>query len=407
MSDYDVLIVGAGMVGLTMAKLLTEQQLSVVVFDRQAPPESPSADDLLRVSAISRASENILQQLDCWNETLLTRARAYEHMRVWDDIGAGEIVFDAADIGQANLGHIIPNVDIQRTLWQELENEPRATLITAVELANASWHEDYVQLTLGSGSQYQARLAIAADGAHSWLRAQAGIAIQSKTYDHTALVATINTAKKHGNCARQVFLETGPLAFLPTHDAKQCSIVWSTNQTHAASLMAMSNEQFDSALQTAFGDEQLGQLTCHSKRLSFPLVARHAEHYIKPRLALIGDAAHTIHPLAGQGANIGILDAAALAETIAHRQSSQSDCYSLASLRPYERWRRSENQLMLDTMRGFRELFSGPQSIKSLVRSFGMSQLNRLPMLKQPLIETAMGLRGDLPKIARTPVPEI
>ena len=406
MADYDVIVVGAGMVGLSMANLLVDQNLTVAVFDRHSPPVEPTAEDLLRVSAISRASENILRALECWQEEFLTRACAYETMHVWDAVGNGEIRFDAAAIGHANLGHIIPNVDIQRALWQKLSDHNKATLITGVQLASADWQSEHVQLNLSNGSGYTARLAIAADGANSWLRKQAGISLHSKAYDHTALVATIATEKQHDNCARQVFLETGPLAFLPTHNKHECSIVWSTAASEVESLLALPEVSFNETLAEAFGDT-LGALNLCSERLSFPLVGRHAEHYIKPRLALIGDAAHTIHPLAGQGANLGILDAASLAEVLAECEARGADFDSLPNLRVYERWRRSENQLMLDTMRGFRELFSGPAGVKSVLRSFGMSQLNRLPVLKKPLIETAMGMRGDLPTIARTPMPEI
>lgn len=407
MPDYDVIVVGAGMVGLTMANLLAKQELSVAVFDRQAPPEKPNAEQRLRVSAISRASENILRHLGCWNDIALYKARAYEYMHVWDVAGKGSIAFDAAAIGEPNLGHIIPNVDIQGALWQSLTEQPKVSLMTDVTLAEASWHEDAVKVSLDDGSEYSAKMVIAADGAHSWLRDQAGIAMHSKPYEHWALVATIKTEKPHGNCARQAFLETGPLAFLPTSDKHECSIVWSTSESEVRALCEMSDDDFNTALTIAFGEEHLGNLSCQSKRLSFPLIARHADKYIKPRLALIGDAAHTIHPLAGQGANIGILDAASLAEIIAENQQRGYDFSTHANLRPYERWRRSENQLMLDSMRAFRELFAGDDGVKAKLRSFGMSQLNQLPMIKKPVIESAMGMRGDLPQNARTPMPDI
>ena len=404
--NFDILIIGGGMVGLTLAKALSKNDLKIAVFDYSAPSDSPSKTELLRVSAISRASQNILEQLDCWNDTLTQNACAYDKMDVWDTQGNANLSFDAADLGEPDLGHIIPNAHIRLALWQALQNSPNVTLIAPIEMHSARWLDDAVEVQLTNGETYQGKLAVAADGANSWLRQQKPITIVEKPYEHTALVANIGIEYDHGHCARQAFLETGPLAFLPMYDKNQCSIVWSTSAAHAKQLKQLDEASFIEQLQLAFGDG-LGELSLLSDRLTFPLVSRHANRYVQDGLALMGDAAHTIHPLAGQGVNLGLLDACSLAQTIEAGVVKNLDFSQEQVLRPYERWRRSENQLMLDAMMGLKTLFSGDQKILNFARGFGVNLINQNSFIKSQLIQRAMGLVGDLPKLAKAQLPEL
>ncbi len=404
-SDYDIVIVGAGMVGLTLAKLLSATGLRIAVLDRNQPPTLANSDNL-RVSAISRASQHILQRLGVWTTDVIEQACAYDSMHVWDDIGGGELHFHAATLGEADIGHIIPNDVIRLALWQAIEQDDRVQLLAPVVLQKAHWHDEGVVLTSHEGHEVTACLAIAADGANSWLRQQSTIHTDHYPYEHHALVATVNCAVEHNHCARQSFLETGPLALLPLRDVQQCSIVWSTSPAHARQLTELGEREFNQQLTTTFGDA-LGELAMASDRLSFPLHSRHVANYVADGLALVGDAAHTIHPLAGQGVNLGFLDAACLAQIIEQTIQKGLPYHRAQSLRPYERWRRSENQLVLDAMYAIKTGVGKLPTPLMALRSLGMNALDNVPLIKNRMIRLAMGLEGDLPEIAKAPIPEI
>lgn len=404
-TDYDVVIVGAGMVGLALGKLLAEQELSIAIIDANPAPTATDADHF-RVSAISRASQTLLTQLNVWNDTLLANACAYDSMHVWDDVGGGQLTFEAAALGEADIGHIIPNSDIQLALWQSLEAYQQVHLLAPVTLTNADWNNTGVTLTTADGHTLSGQLAVAADGAHSWLRQQSHLHLDHYDYDHHAIVATVACELSHQACARQSFLDSGPLALLPLKQPHQCSIVWSTTPQHANALLGQSDDQFSASLQSAFG-AALGELKVISKRLSFALTSRHVSEYVADGMALVGDAAHTIHPLAGQGVNLGLMDAASLAQIIADNQRQGRSFASKQALRPYERWRRSENQLMIDAMVAIKTLFSKHPEPISTVRSWGMNRINNNAFLKRQMIKLAMGIEGDLPEIARPPKPNI
>lgn len=404
-TDYDILIVGGGMVGLALGKLLAEQELSIAIIDANPAPTATDSDHF-RVSAISRASQTLLTQLNVWNDTLLANACAYDSMHVWDDVAGGELTFEAAALGEADIGHIIPNSDIQLALWQSLEVYEHVHLLAPVTLTTANWTDSGVTLTTADGHTLSGKLAVAADGANSWLRQQSHLHIDHYDYDHHAIVATVACELPHQACARQSFLESGPLALLPLKESHQCSIVWSTTPQHADALLAQSDDEFSTSLQSAFGSI-LGELKVITKRVSFPLTSRHVSEYVADGMALVGDAAHTIHPLAGQGVNLGFMDAASLAQTIAENQRRGRSIASKQALRPYERWRRSENQLMIDGMYAIKSLFSKQPEPISRLRSWGMNRINDSGFIKRQMIKMAMGIEGDLPEIARPPKPNI
>ncbi|MEJ2061152.1 MAG: UbiH/UbiF/VisC/COQ6 family ubiquinone biosynthesis hydroxylase [Gammaproteobacteria bacterium] len=394
---YDVIIAGGGMVGATLACALGQGGLRVAVLEQQAPRPFHRGDDYdLRVSAISRASQRIFEHLGVWPLLSARRISPYLHMCVWDAGGSGEIRFDSLDVGESCLGHIIENRVIQDALHQRLKDFQSVDVLLHAALEDFEVGADEVQVTLGDGRTLTARLLVGADGARSRVRERARIEWRVQPYDQLGVVATVTTEKPHQATAWQRFLPTGPLAFLPLADGR-CSIVWSADTARAEDLMQLSDEDFIHQLGQAFG-YKLGRITAVSPRAAFPLRGAQAAHYVKERVALIGDAAHTIHPLAGQGANLGFLDAAALAETLL---GCGRDIGSLRVLRGFERSRRGENILMMRAMEGFKRLFGNRIPPLMRLRNWGLGMVDAAPPLKKEFIRQAMGLGGDLPQLAR------
>jgi 2-octaprenylphenol hydroxylase len=319
-------------------------------------------------------------------------------MRVWDAGGSGAIHFDSADIGERDLGHIIENRVIQAALWERMAECHTIERFCPALPAGLVLGAEFATMAVEGHGDLCARLVVAADGARSAVRQMAGIATQGWRYDQTAVVATVTTERHHRFTAWQRFLPTGPVAFLPLHDGRS-SIVWSTTPEQAAELMEMDEAAFLAALQRAFGDT-LGHMQAAEGRGAFPLRLQHAVDYVKPRLALVGDAAHTIHPLAGQGVNLGLLDAAALAEVLLDAVCARKEVGSYGVLRRYERWRKGENLLMMAAMDGFKRLFGSRLAPLRWARNLGLTVADRSGPVKAMAIRRAMGLAGDLPKLA-------
>lgn len=402
MQSFDVVIAGGGMVGLALACSLQGSGLRIAVLEHQQPDESPLPEQPgLRVSAINAASERLLQHIGVWPGIIAQRAAPYQGMEVWESDSFGKIAFRSDEYGFSHLGHIIENQVVHRALWQRAENCDDVTLFTSATMKNIAWGENEAFITLDDMRQMTARLVVGADGAHSWLRQHADIPLTFWDYRHHALVATIRTAEPHQSVARQVFHGEGILAFLPLSDPHLCSIVWSVSPDEAQRLATLPESEFNNILGSTF-DMRLGLCSVESERVSFPLTGRYARSFATQRLALVGDAAHTIHPLAGQGVNLGFMDVAELASEIKRLQKQGKDFGQHLYLRRYERRRKHSAALMLAGMQGFRELFEGNNPAKKLLRDIGLRLSDSLPGVKPKLLRQAMGL-NDLPEWLQSP----
>lgn len=400
MQNVDVVIVGGGMVGLGLAAALKGSALKVAVVEGQLPASELDEAPDNRVSALSLASQRILQQVGAWRGIEARRLQPYGQMEVWEQDSFGRIAFDAASLRQPELGHIVENRVIQLALLEAILDGDNIQLLSPARASSLQSGEAGSLLLLEDGRALSAKLVVAADGAHSWVRRQADIPLTSWDYGHHALVATVRCAEPHEAVARQIFTPEGPLAFLPLWQPDLCSIVWSVPAARAEALCQCDEEQFNRQLTTAF-DGRLGLCKVEGGRSAIPLTARYARDFARERLVLVGDAAHTIHPLAGQGVNLGLLDAAALAEQILRNQAAGKDIGRLANLRGYERWRKSEAASMLAAMEGLKRLFAGANPLKKLVRGAGLRAFDLLTPLKQSVIRAAMGLEGELPALAK------
>ncbi|WIG68994.1 FAD-dependent 2-octaprenylphenol hydroxylase [Photobacterium damselae] len=400
MQNVDIAIIGGGMVGLTLAAALADTELRIAVIEGQLPDETLAELPDLRVSALSRASERILRRVGAWSGIESRRLSPYQHMEVWEQDSFANIQFSAERLAQPNLGHIVENRVIQLALLEQVKKQHNVTLLAPERCDNIVFGESEAWLTLSSGKHLTAKLVVGADGANSWLRNTLNIPLTHWDYGHSAIVANIRCGEPHLATARQIFRPQGPLAFLPLSEPNLCSIVWSTEPKEAERLCAISDEQFNQYLTTAF-DGRLGLCQIEGQRQAFPLRMRYARDFVKDRVALIGDAAHTIHPLAGQGVNLGLLDAVALAQELKQLWLEQKDIGSKTNLRHFERWRKAEAAKMIAAMQGFRDLFAGSHPAKKLLRDIGMLVADKAPGLKDELMRKALGLSGELPDLAK------
>jgi 2-octaprenylphenol hydroxylase len=433
MTGYDVIIVGGGMVGSALGCALGELGLRVAVVEARPPPATWPADSVdARTSALTRASENILRNLCVWDRMVALRVSAYREMHVWDEAGFGEIHFDSAEIGEPDLGHIVENRVIQKALWERLGEIETVERICPAQVAGLALGGEQPVLMLGVGDRGQgaaptgdtdssvgiaspvavaspvgappstrslaAELVVAADGTQSALRAMAGLGTRGWAYDQHAVVATVRPARHHRDTAWQHFLPTGPIALLPIDDGR-CSLVWSTAPAHAAALEAMPDEEFCRAV-TGATQARLGDILDTGPRAVFPLRLQHAENYVEPGLALVGDAAHAIHPLAGQGVNLGLLDAATLADVLAQARLRGRPLGAMATLRRYERARKGANLAMMGAMDLFKRLFSNDNAALSVARNLGLKATDIATPVKHAIMRRALGVSGERPSLA-------
>ncbi|PKI04609.1 FAD-dependent 2-octaprenylphenol hydroxylase [Shewanella sp. 11B5] len=399
---YDVAIVGGGMVGLATAIGLANADLNVVVIDA-GTTQAVSGEPKLRVSAINKASQQLLENLGAWQYLDDNRVSPYQKMSVWDKDGLGKIEFDAHSISEAYLGSIIENDAISYALAKRASEISNITHIENQRLERVAFGEREAWLTLANGDNVSAAVVVAADGANSWVRQQCSIPITFCDYGHHAIVATVRIELAHDATARQAFLPGGPLAMLPLYDDNLCSIVWSVSPDQAEQLLALDDIEFGKAL-TAALDGRLGMCQVVSERQSFPLRMRYARHFARHRLVLAGDAAHTIHPLAGQGVNLGFLDAASIIDTFTELHQQGKDLGEYSHLRALERWRKAEAMEMIATMEGFKRLFAGSNPLKKAMRDIGLTLVDNVAGLKTVFIKQAMGNKMTLPKLCREPI---
>ncbi|GAK85220.1 2-octaprenyl-3-methyl-6-methoxy-1,4-benzoquinol hydroxylase [Vibrio ponticus] len=400
MQSVDIAIVGGGMVGLALAAALKDSELRIAVIESRVPDSELQELADVRVSALSRSSETILRNLGAWQGLVDRRASPYMAMEVWEQDSFARIEFDAKKMAQPDLGHIVENRVIQLALLEQVQQQSNVTLFMPAQCQTMAIGESEAWLTLDNGQSLTAKLVVGADGANSWVRRQQDIPLTHWDYGHSALVANVWTQEPHEKVARQIFTPQGPLAFLPMGGSQMSSIVWSTEPSRAERLVAMDKLEFNKALTAEFG-ARLGLCEVIGERFAFPLKMRYARDFVTERVALVGDAAHTIHPLAGQGVNLGLLDAASLAQELTTLWQAGQDIGTKRNLRGYERWRKAEAAKMIAAMQGFRDLFEGDNPAKKLIRGIGMQLAGQLPGAKDEIMKRALGLKGDLPDLAK------
>ena len=410
----DVAIAGGGMVGMTLAAGLATAGLSVVVIDAEAPAARTAAGFDGRSSAIARASQQVLAGVGAWTG-MAAEAQPILDIRVSDGDSTGGVSrlflhYDHRDLaarGTADdagpLGFIIENRVIRRALLQRPAGLPTLNHLAPARAVSVDRRDGTAIVRLEDGRSVSARLAIAADGRTSPMREAAGIRVTEWAYAQTGIVCTVAHEKPHGAVAHEHFLPAGPFAMLPMVDDNglhRSSIVWTERRDLAPAMMALDDAAFAAEIARRFG-ASLGRLTPIGRRFAYPLTLVHAERYVDRRLALLGDAAHAIHPIAGQGLNLGLRDVAALAETVVDAHRLGLDIGDALVLERYERWRRFDNMVLLAVTDGLNRLFSNDLAPLRLARDLGLAAVNRMPPLKRLFMRHAMGLVGDLPRLMR------
>ncbi len=394
--SFDVVIIGGGQVGAAVAAALKTAPISIALIEAQVPDLADSTAQTidncdLRVSALNLASENFLRQLGAWQNIPAHRLSPYSAMRVWDGEGTGHIQFHADELAETHLGHIVENRLTNQALMDGLRQQSNVQLFTPVKVAQLERLQNQVyEIQLDNGQTLHTPLVVAADGARSFVREWAQFETREWDYGHHALVCAIEVERAHEQCAWQRFTEDGVLAFLPLAQANLCSIVWSCPEDQAQQLLALDDAQFLQTLSRSF-EYKLGQVKACSKRVAIPLRQRHGKRYVKDGVVLVGDAAHSIHPLAGQGVNLGFMDAYVLADEIKQGLQRGLSAHHPEVLARYERRRMPENLTMMATMEGFKRLFAVKTPALRWLRNWGMSKVNDLGFLKNHIVQQAMG----------------
>jgi 2-octaprenylphenol hydroxylase len=389
---YDITIVGSGMVGLTLACALCDSGLRIAIVDRQTPnfvfPENNMG---LRVSAITPASQKLFAKLDVWPRMQQRAMGLFKRMQVWDGETDAEIDFNCSEVRAETLGYIIENNVMQAVLYERAKKNSNIEFLIPEKLESFQITNDLVTIKLENKIEIITKLLIGADGANSQVRKLANIDINQHDYQQSALVATVHCELPHQQTARQCFSKGTILAFLPLSDFNLCSIVWSVATQEAERLLKLDAEMFSAELTNAF-QNRLGKVKLVSERAAFLLRKRHAKNYVLPNIALIGDAAHSVHPMAGQGVNFGIGDVALLAQEILTAQKNKCDFASLPILRRYERARKSENTIMINSIDAIKKIFMQQAAPLQSMRTLGLKLTNQITPLKKILLQRAMGL---------------
>jgi 2-octaprenylphenol hydroxylase len=385
--DFDIVIVGAGLVGASFAMALRGAGLKLAVVEAQTPVAAGDSWDS-RVYAISPGSAAFLDGLGVWKRLDRARICAVHEMLVHGDGADALLQFSAYESGVPELAWIVENRQLQSLLWQGLEHQHLLELVCPDRCEILQLRDDAAELTLASGKTLHARLVVAADGMHSWARQAAGIAVEQKSYGQMGVVANFTCAKGHHNTAYQWFRDDGVLAYLPLPEQRM-SMVWSTPDAHAAELLALPADALCAQVAAA-GKDALGRLDLLSPAMQFPLTRMRAARMAAPRIALIGDAGHVLHPLAGQGVNLGFGDARALAKVLLQREPFR-DPAETRLLRRYERSRAEDILALAWVTDGLQRLFAAPGGVATKMRNAGLNLTNALPVVKNLLIRRALG----------------
>lgn len=401
--SFEVVVAGGGMAGMTMGLALATAGVSTAVIEKQPADTLRDAGFDGRTSAIAYGSQQIFDGVGIW-KALAARAEPIRAIRIADGTlneGPSSLFlhYDRIDVDSDALGYILENRDIRDAQLSAAAASEAFHLLAPASVAGADRGPGGVDVTLDDGRRIAARLMIAADGKNSPLRLAAGIRATRIDYPQIAIVCTVVHARPHDGVAVELFLPSGPFAMLPM-TGQRSNIVWSERTELARNILALDDGAFLDELQRRFGD-WLGEIRVEGPRFGFPLGLMHAERYTDRRLALIGEAAHVIHPIAGQGLNLGLRDVAALAESIVDARRLGLDIGSGEVLARYERWRRFDNVLMATSMDGLNRLFSNDIGPLRLARDLGLAAVNRMPPLKRFFMRHAMGVIGDLPRLVR------
>jgi 2-octaprenylphenol hydroxylase len=385
--DYDVIVIGGGLVGAATALALARSGLKLALIEASPEPSLPQDESWdSRIYAISPGNMRFLDSLGAWKTQGLSRITLIEAMRIWGDEHA-ELEFSAYEASVPALGYIVESRQVQQALWAQMRQVPEIALFSPAHCVSLTWETSCARLVLSDGTSLSARLIVGADGGNSWVRTQAGIGTRTRDYGQLGVVANFATEVPPRNIARQWFRNDGVLAWLPL-PGNRMSMVWSTDPAHARELLAMSPEVLGAAVAEA-GGNLLGPLSLITPAAAFPLRLQNAEVMVKPRLALVGDAAHLVHPLAGQGVNLGFHDVIDLAQVLSNR-NAQADVGDYALLRRYERSRKMDISAMQITTTGLHALFGSDLPGVGRLRNLGMAFTNRQQWLKRRLMAHAM-----------------
>jgi 2-octaprenylphenol hydroxylase len=392
--QFDVIVVGGGMVGLTCVLALANQGFKVALVEAQAtkPKPLPTEDQPFdnRVVAISRASEKLFRELNVFSIMQNIRSCAYQHMKVWDEAMDGSIHFCAMDYFEPDLGHIIEQQVILGALWQKLFDHKEVTCFWGVTPTTQLPNDKSILLTLSSNEILEGKLVIAADGAHSAMRSLCHVPSSGWDYQQKALVATVKGTLSHHYTAFQRFSSDGSLALLPLADPYHSSIVWATSSDNASTLCQLEESVFNQTLTREIANV-MGDLELKGSRFTFELRTHHAKHYAASRCVFVGDAAHTLHPLAGQGVNLGLLDVAQLVNELKQAKEKSRDFGAMRVLERYERRRKWHNQAMIWSMELFKRGFASQNHFIQRIRNMGLQFVDRQKTLKQLFAKVAMG----------------
>lgn len=395
--DYDVLVIGGGMVGAVLSVALDQAGFRVGLVEVERPPAFlPESDYDLRVSAISPASRRLLENLGVWARVARTRVSPYRGMRVWDAHGRAMLEFEHTALGLPELGHIVENNLIVDSAWHAFDG---VHTFCPARLADVVVHETHAEAVLEDGARISASLVVGAEGAGSPVRKYSGIRTTGWAYGQRCTVGSVTTELSHQAIAWQRFLPTGPVAFLPLADGR-CSLAWHADDPLARELAELDDAAFCQRLTEASGGV-LGQVTAIGKHAAFPLRLMHADDYVRPRIALAGDAAHVLHPLAGQGVNLGMLDVAVLAGVLVRGRNAGRDLGDITLLKRYQRARKTDNLVMMAATDGMKRLFGTDTPLFARLRDRSIAAADMFTPLKQLMIRQAAGTVGDVPELLR------